>query len=339
MTGCIPRGLQSVERNDIPWLGLPFCPRDQVALVGLYRSTGGPNWSKNRNWLSDAPMGEWYGVTTNKSGYVIEIDLSENELRGGIPSELGTLTNLRVLSLRDNQLSGDIPSELGHLSNLMELNLLRNGLSGEVPPELGSLSNLTILDLSDNDLSGEVPSELGKIRNLTHLYLRGNQLSGEIPTWLGSLTDLTGLDLSGNQLSGEIPSELGSLTKLMYLHLRINQLSGEIPPELGSLARLTPNPPKDTDGRREDSGRVGEGATGEMAGLIGVDWRSANGLPSPPCAPMALCGSCDARDGERIRSRELSRTGVARVCREVGSVAGWQFRRGVEWLAAGPWRE
>ena len=30
---------------------------------------------------------------------------------------------------------------------------------------------------------------------------------------------------------------------------------------------LNPNPPKDTDGRREDSGRVGEGATGEMAGL------------------------------------------------------------------------
>ena len=30
---------------------------------------------------------------------------------------------------------------------------------------------------------------------------------------------------------------------------------------------LTPNPPKDTEGRREDSGRVGEGAIGEMAGL------------------------------------------------------------------------
>ena len=30
---------------------------------------------------------------------------------------------------------------------------------------------------------------------------------------------------------------------------------------------LSPNPPKDTDGRREDSGRMGEGATGEMAGL------------------------------------------------------------------------
>ena len=42
---------------------------------------------------------------------------------------------------------------------------------------------------------------------------------------------------------------------------------------------------------------MGEGATGEMAGLIGVDWRSANGLQSPHRAPMALCGSCDARDG------------------------------------------
>ena len=30
---------------------------------------------------------------------------------------------------------------------------------------------------------------------------------------------------------------------------------------------LSPNPPKDTEGRREDSGRVGEGAIGEMAGL------------------------------------------------------------------------
>ena len=103
---------------------------------------------------------------------------------------------------------------------------------------------------------------------------------------------------------------------------------------LAFLLYISPNPPKDTDGRREDSGRVGEGATGEMAGLIGVDWRSANGLQSPHRAPMALCGSCDARDGERIRSRELSRTGVARVCREVGSVAGWQS--GGEWNGSQP---
>ena len=72
---------------------------------------------------------------------------------------------------------------------------------------------------------------------------------------------------------------------------------------------LSPNPPKDTDGRREDSGR---GWVRELQGRwpgVGVDGRSADGLQSPHRAPKALCGSCDARDGERIRSRGLSRPG------------------------------
>ena len=82
------------------------------------------------------------------------------------------------------------------------------------------------------------------------------------------------------------------------------------------------------DGVRIAAGWVRE-LQGRWLGSIGVDWRSADGLQSPHRAPMALCGSCDARDGERIRSRELSRTGMARVCGEVGSVAGWQS--GGEW--------
>ena len=46
-----------------------------------------------------------------------------------------------------------------------------------------------------------------------------------------------------------------------------------------------------------------------MAWGLGVDGRLADGLQSPHRAPKALCGSCDARDGERIRSRGLSRPG------------------------------
>ncbi len=29
----------------------------------LYNATDGPNWIDNENWLSDAPLGEWYSVT------------------------------------------------------------------------------------------------------------------------------------------------------------------------------------------------------------------------------------------------------------------------------------
>ena len=71
-----------------------------------------------------------------------------------------------------------------------------------------------------------------------------------------------------------------------------------------------------------------------MAWGLGVDGRPADGLQAPHRAPKALCGSCDARDGERIRSRGLSRTGVARVCGDVGSVAGWPS--GWEWNGLQP---
>ena len=101
-----------------------------------------------------------------------------------------------------------------------------------------------------------------------------------------------------------------------------------------SMFRVNPNPPKDTDGRREGSGR---GWVRELQGRwpgLGVDGRSADGLQSPHRAPKALCGSCDARDGERIRSRGLSRTGVARDCGDVGSVAGWPSGR--EWNGLQP---
>ena len=37
---------------------------DRDVLVALYHATGGDNWTNNENWLSDAPIGTWYGVTT-----------------------------------------------------------------------------------------------------------------------------------------------------------------------------------------------------------------------------------------------------------------------------------
>ena len=54
---------------------------DRAALVALYEATDGPNWTNNAKWLSEAPLGEWYGITTDSIGRVIELDLQENELR------------------------------------------------------------------------------------------------------------------------------------------------------------------------------------------------------------------------------------------------------------------
>ena len=211
---------------------------DRAALVALYNATDGTNWHDKDKWQSEAPMGEWHGVTTNSDGRVTHLDLPANQLTGEIPVELGSLTNLEVLSLSSNRLTGEIPAELGSLTNLRSLWLALNQLTGEIPAELGDLTNLERLGLSNNELTGEIPTELGGLTNLEVLSLSSNQLTGEIPAELGDLTNLERLGLSSNQLTGEIPTELGGLTNLEVLSLSSNQLTGEIPAELGGLTNL-----------------------------------------------------------------------------------------------------
>ena len=211
---------------------------DRQILEIFYAATDGPNWANNTNWLSNEPLGEWHGVTTDDEGRVSALSLDSNQLSGSIPAELGDLSKMFFLHLAENQLSGEIPTELGSLANLVWLYLWDNQLSGEIPAELGSLTNLSVLSLWGNQLSGEIPAELGSPTNLSVLDLAENQLTGEIPTELGSLTNLSVLALAENQLTGEIPTELGSLTNLSVLALAENQLTGEIPTELGSLSNL-----------------------------------------------------------------------------------------------------
>ena len=62
---------------------------DRAALIALYEATGGPNWKNSENWLSDAPLSDWHGVTTDRNGRVMELKLWGNNLRGPFPVELG----------------------------------------------------------------------------------------------------------------------------------------------------------------------------------------------------------------------------------------------------------
>ena len=185
LTGCVPSVLRDVAVNDLARLGLPFCPyqeaEDRAALIALYRSTDGDNWSDNTNWLSDARLGEWYGVITNAYGNVKELYLESNQLSGKIPAELGSLAKLELLNLYHNQLNGGIPAELGNLAELKHLNIDNNQLNGEIPAELGNLSQLESLYLADNQLTGQVPSELSNLSRLESFSLDGNQLTGQIP--------------------------------------------------------------------------------------------------------------------------------------------------------------
>ena len=215
---------------------------DRAALVALYEATDGPNWVNSEKWLSDAPLGEWYGVETDGTGRVVRIRISYNLLAGPIPSEVSTLTELQHLGLDNNGITGPLPAGLAKLRNLQVLDLHANSLQGPIPPELGDMSALSSLDFVGNSLTGTIPRELGKLSNLESLDLALNRLTGSIPGELGGLRNLRMLRLDRNTLSGPVPSELGNLSALTWLSLRDNLLEGALPQsllDLESLERLT----------------------------------------------------------------------------------------------------
>ena len=184
---------------------------DRAALEALYEATGGDEWANNTNWLTDAPLGDWFGVEVDEDGRVTGLRLGgwdesaqgwvDHGLTGSLPPALGTLSGLRRLVLSGNGgLTGPIPPELGGLRQLEELVLQSNSLTGPIPPALGRPSNLRTLLLGFNLLSGRIPAELGNLTGLQHLEVGDTMLSGPLPESLTRLSTLDWLGLEGSGL-------------------------------------------------------------------------------------------------------------------------------------------
>ena len=240
---CVPKattfqawiaGIQSHEGTGVECGPLP----EREALEALYHASGGRGWLEADNWLTDAPLRDWHGVTVDARGAVVHLDLARNGLSGPIPPELGSLAALEHLDVRWNGLSGPIPPELGNLPALERLQLSGNAFSGQIPPELGNLAALRYLKLGNNSLTGPIPVEFGNLATLEYLELSLNHLT-EIPPELGNLPALEQLILSGNAFTGQIPPELASLSALEYLSLgACKGINGTIPSEFGNLGSL-----------------------------------------------------------------------------------------------------
>jgi hypothetical protein len=139
------------------------------ALVALYDSTDGDNWTNNDGWKTTDTPCSWFGVYC-ENGVVTAIDLDNNNLTGTLP-DWSALTRLQELLLGHNKIT-------------------------ETVPELSNLTNLKVLSLKYNDLSGAIP-ELSHLSQLTTLWLEGNNLTGSIPD-LSGLSSLTGMHLAAN---------------------------------------------------------------------------------------------------------------------------------------------
>jgi Leucine-rich repeat (LRR) protein len=156
--------------------------QDSLILIDFYNSTNGAGWTNKTNWLSSKPISTWYGVTL-QANRVNMLNLSNNNLSGVIPANLGNLSNLQTLNLSSNQMTGEIPPELGNLTSLANLNLYNNQLGGSVPLEILDISSI---QLDNNELT-DLPA-LSSSPNVNSLSLTNNKLTFEdIEPYVGFL--------------------------------------------------------------------------------------------------------------------------------------------------------
>ena len=76
---------------------------------------------------------------------VREISITNNyKVQGTIPTEFGTMLNLKRIGLSMNALTGTLSTELGRLGLLEEINFTSNRLTGTIPESYKALENLEI---------------------------------------------------------------------------------------------------------------------------------------------------------------------------------------------------
>ena len=161
-----------------------------------------------------------------------EVYLSGNDLTGGVPEWLNSMTDVRELWLTGNDLSGTMPN-LSGMTSLERLKLNGNAVSGFDAAMLPS--GLRWLIIGQTDIGATAP-DLSGMMSLTTLWMNETGLSGAIP--VASIpTSVRVVNLKDNSLSGTIP-DMSGLDNLQYLYLHRNELSGEIPGTMGDLESL-----------------------------------------------------------------------------------------------------
>nr|POE59516.1 receptor-like kinase tmk4 [Quercus suber] len=196
-------------------------------------STAPSGWSNSTDYCN------WTNVVCDR-GRVTEIELIAQSLSGTLPSDLGTLTRLEILSLQENSFSGPMPSFANHTS-LRYLYLDNNNFSSIPSGFFQGLTNLQVLYLSENHniAPWTIPTELTQATSLLRFYASDTNIFGSLPDFFGSFPNLTDLGLAYNNLSGTLPQSFGgSRIRKLRLERQKNGLSGTID-VLSSMTQLS----------------------------------------------------------------------------------------------------
>ena len=223
------------------------------SLQTIYIESGGDYWFNNTGWITEQDQCNWFGITCDEQGYVIEINLPNSNITGELPSvSLSSFYNLQRLDLRNNLLHGI-------MAGTYDLNA---GYDDDYTPEKWSthaslffnLRDLAHVDLSQNNLSGDVDvlfapalqyvnfshnnfTSINSFKKFkkSHLTLAicdvsHNSINTSASNLMKNLpTNIEQFILSSNHIHGSLPATLELMANLRRFNMSMNSLSGELP--------------------------------------------------------------------------------------------------------------
>jgi len=185
------RGIEDTEIND-------SLMSDSLILVKIYNETGGANWYNT--WNFSQPMDTWWGVWIDENRNVCTLDLSHNNLIGGL--NVSGLTKLDYLHCGYNNLMN---LNVGGLTNLRYMYCLYNSLTSL---DVGGLVNLERTDCGNNNLMN---LDFSGLTNLRYLDCYDNSLTS---LNVSGCTNLISLNCQNNSLTS---LNVSGLTNLNFL--------------------------------------------------------------------------------------------------------------------------
>eukprot|EP01084_Bolivina_argentea_P297183 511939_1 len=169
------------------------------------------------------------------------LHLNNNHFIGSISDNFCNANKLLEVDFSNKQINGTIPSCIGNWTKLLELYIIETHVSGKLPQSICNLSIIGMMEISQSNITSSIPSCIGDLSNLFRLTLSGNRLTSSIPNGICELIHLKDLVLSQNDLTDTVPTCIWSkLSELKTIYLNSNRLThiyiDEYPPNIQIIA-------------------------------------------------------------------------------------------------------
>ena len=242
--------------------------KQRYATACLYMATNqDDSWVKTDGWMTGENECDWFGISCDIEGRILELNLTANGLVGTVPQQirflsdslltlelheneitnqgvelawLSQLTNLLALNIRETKFSYDgIPAYLSHLTDIRVLEIASTAFAGAIDGSIFEpMKELIYLDMGGNLYNSTFPMEIARLPSLEALYLDNTNLYGNI----GFLSEMKSpyeiwMDDNPN-LGGTIPTEIGKHFEMASLSISNCAVIGTLPSELGNLGHM-----------------------------------------------------------------------------------------------------